>query len=233
MFYRYESPWTSTKNTIYLPKLCSNSGPDYMRDQIYLSIIVSLLLLISWSARNTPFNQRDGAQVLIVSLLISVVFIASMISEMNISKTHYRDIIISLTMNIYAFITLLGLFVPLLYTIHKYGILFPKTSSYADSLSTIFTTFGGNHDLQNDNCSHNSVESRKSNERRKMKSHQMSKSFDLNNANNFFARVSPNSYTIPIQSHQNMTSHRNNNNRSALIPNPLYEGVPGFRSAYP
>ncbi len=223
---RYESPWTSTKNSIYSTNFCSNDGSDYMRSQLYLSIILSLLLLMSWSARNTPFNQRDGTQVLIVSLLIAMVFIASMLLNMNITKPNNRDIIISLSMNIYAFIVLLGLFVPLLYTIHKYGILWPKTSSYADSLSTIFTTFGGNHDV--DNCSHNSVESRDSHYKRK---HKLSKSFDFNNGNNFFARVSPNSYAIPMHSnHQNITSHQT---RATLIPNPLYEGVPGFRSVYP
>ena len=194
-----------------------------MRSQIYLTIILAILLLMCWSARNTPFNQKEGTQSLVVSLLITSVFIVSMVAVMNLNIPKYNDIIISFSMNFYAFFVILGLFVPLLHTIHKYGVLVPKSGSYADSLSTIFTSFGGAPDL-NDSFSHNSSQSRKSKEFNS----KISKSFDFQNANNFFARVSPNCYTNPMTNH-----YKFNRNKCSLMHTSLYEGVPGFRSAYP
>lgn len=200
-----------------------------MRSQIYICIIISLLLLVCWSARNTPFNQRDGNQSLVVSLLIAVVFIASMIAIININRSKYNDIIISFTMNLYAFLVLLGLFVPLLHNIHKYGVLVPKSGSYADSLSTIFTNFGGTHDLK-DSFSHNSAQSHKSKDCFNSK---LERPFDLHNSHNFFARVSPNCYTNPMTMNPMANHLKINRNKCSLMHNTLYEGVPGFRSAYP
>lgn len=217
--------WTRADSELILSKLCFHNGYDFMRSQIYITIVVSLLLLICWSARNTPFNQREGNQSLVVSLLIAVVFIASIITIININRSKYNDIIISFSMNLYAFLVLLGLFVPLLHTIHKYGALVPKSGSYADSLSTIFTSFGGAHDL-NDSFSHNSSQSHKSKECCNQK---ISKPFDFHNSNNFFARVSPNCYTNPMTTHMKV----NRQNKCSLMHNTLFEGVPGYRSAYP
>ena len=213
-FVRYEYSPTASESAANLSKLCIQDGYQYMRTQIYISIILSLLLLMCWSARNTPFNQKEGNQSLIVSLLIVVVFIVSMTAVMNINISKYNDIIISISMNFYAFFVLLGLFVPLLHTIHKYGVLVPKSGSYADSLSTIFTSFGGAPDL-NESFSHNSSQSHKNKECFNPKP---SKPFDFQNSNNFFARVSPNCYTNPMTNPYKFSR----NNRS-LMHSTLYE----------
>ncbi|XP_054158808.1 uncharacterized protein LOC128957118 [Oppia nitens] len=229
-----------------LAKLCIHDGHDFIRSQIYITTILSLLLIMCWSARSTPFNQKDGNQLMIVSLLTTMVFIASMVSIMNMgNKTtvKYMDIVIALSMNIYGFLVLLGLFVPLLHTIHKYGILVPKSGSYADSLSTIFTSFGA-QDLITDGCS--STHNSSTKQYRDCHNSKISKSFDFhnninknkNNGNNggggggnFFARVSPNCYTTPPIVSPYKIVARNTN--CSLMHNTLYEGVPGFRSAYP
>lgn len=181
------------------------------------------MLITSWSARTTPFNQREGTQVFIVSLMTNIVFVATIVSNVYIKKSNHSDAIIGIAMTIHAYIVLLGLFIPLLYAIHKYGAAYPKTGSYADSLSTIFTSFGANRDY--DNLSHNSIDSRKS-DRRRLKSAKLS---DYNQTANFFARVSPNHFSFPCDHNVDASLQT----RASLINNPLYEGVPGFRSAYP
>ena len=158
-------------------------------------------------------------------------------------------------MIIRSFVALIGLFIPLLITIHKYGVFMPgKASSYADSLSTIFTNFGMS--LDTDNFSLSSRRSREGVMKGKGA-----------NGQNFFTRISPNHFTNPYRfpHHQlhnihHINLHPNNHIKSfhplnsypttpnsdstksrgqnqtsnkIMIPNPLYEGVPGFRSAYP
>ncbi|XP_074594406.1 uncharacterized protein LOC141849823 [Brevipalpus obovatus] len=61
----------------------------------------------------------------------------------NFYYASIRDIISSLSMILIASTSLLGIFGPIIYTIHKYGILPPKNGSYAESLSTAFTLFHG------------------------------------------------------------------------------------------
>lgn len=63
--------------------------------------------------------------------------------NMHYHYANIRDIISSISMILMATTSMLGIFGPIIYTIHKYGILPPKNSSYAESLSTAFTLFRG------------------------------------------------------------------------------------------
>ena len=59
------------------------------------------------------------------------------------SNASSRDVIAAMTMIFTGFVTLISIFVPILYAIHKHGILMPSkaAASYTDSLSTAFTMF--------------------------------------------------------------------------------------------
>ncbi|KAI1286702.1 hypothetical protein HDE_10735 [Halotydeus destructor] len=156
--WKYLSPWdTSVPVGPQLPFLCSSSPKEYLSSQLYLLIILSILLLFSWSSRRQPFVTNEANHVFLATLLILPLASLCIViceqhadefpeaTEAAIRNARVRDTINGLTMICISFISLFTTFGPLLYTIHKYGVVPRKTASYADSLSTVFSAFQGAH----------------------------------------------------------------------------------------
>lgn len=151
--------------TSSLPALCSLQTKEYLISQIYLLFVLTILFLFAWTSRRQSFSSNEGNHIFIgTSLILPIFGLTIVLCETfsdhhatatadidNYNRNHEvtlnasnRDIVNSITMIAMAFISLVSLFGPILYTVHKYGSLPRKAVSYADSLSTAFTVFRGN-----------------------------------------------------------------------------------------
>lgn len=156
--HRYLSPFDNTLSP-NLPGLCSVAPRDFFISQLYLLFVLSVLFCFSWSSRRQPFTSSEGNHVFVAAAIILPLFVLSIVlceqfsDELPLSNIEAqanamnRDITNSICMIAIAFASLCAIFGPLLYQIHKYGVLPRKAASYADSLSTAFTVFRGGNGL--------------------------------------------------------------------------------------
>lgn len=139
-----------------IPSSCARKPFQYLLSQTYLIIVAVILFLVAWSAKKQPFVYKDGKYLFITTMIIlpiylsSIIIIESLINRETLLITShlskniiFSDVIISLSMIFISTGALLGIFGPLLYTIHKYGVMQTKNGSYAESLSSAFILFQG------------------------------------------------------------------------------------------
>lgn len=168
------SEWTSSSIITYSSYSTCNPGThDYLVNQMYLLLLFAILLLYSWSSRNEPLTSNEGANLFTATALISPVLATSVIlSEYFVYEptmkipgvgtsdspstlddlpriySSNRDLISSASMISIGYIVLGCVFLPILYTIHKYGSLMSAKvmSNYTDSsMSTAFTGMMRSH----------------------------------------------------------------------------------------
>lgn len=191
--------------------------------QIYLAVILLLLLMVAFSARRTPFNQAEGSQTFFVALCLALIFLITVLLHISVKDPKLQDFIVGISMIIQALIVLIGIFIPLLVIIHKYDIFVPsrKSASYTESMSTIFT----NYHRESDKASLNSNSSEHSLRNKPALPKKIANT-------NFFIRPARN-HTFHYSNLFSNPYHNNLNHFGGLSTNTLYDGMPGFRSAYP
>jgi hypothetical protein len=162
--------WTSSNIVTYsIYSICSPGPNEYLLSQTYILCLFGLLLVCSWISRNEPVMTSEGSNLFTASALMSPVIVAAVIlgeyfvyDPTTVFKTSSsesedpfprlyssnRDITSSACMIVIAYMCLGCIFLPIMYTIHKFGTLVSTKiagNSYTDSsMSTAFTLFRAN-----------------------------------------------------------------------------------------
>ncbi|RWS28516.1 uncharacterized protein B4U80_10135 [Leptotrombidium deliense] len=262
--WRYETPTSDDDYSQELPNLCTLKANDYLYSQAYIMILLSLLVVISWCARSQPFSYKDGSYLFFTAIIIVPIYALSTIlkqrstdfvtgddedTERTERLAMFRDVITSLSMITVSIMSLLGIFGPLLYSIHKYGVLPRKNGSYAESLSTAFTLFKGTgpesrpgdaYSSHYESAS-NSVSNEQQNVGRNKPPKKLDNSslFDYVVCNRQTTSCPRVVHRVPRDQEYYLNYQTNNredirmhSHSAELCRNPLYDDS-GFRSAYP
>ena len=111
--------------------VCAPSSQELLLHQSFILCLLFLLVLFAWSSRHEPVTCNDGANLLTAVSLICPVFVSSVIlceyftdaATDDVSRTYSsnRDIVLAVSMLLIAYVCLITIFMPIMYTIHKYG----------------------------------------------------------------------------------------------------------------
>ncbi|XP_023239556.1 uncharacterized protein LOC111638144 [Centruroides sculpturatus] len=119
---------------------CSVSVNEYVTSQIYIAYVIVIGLVVAFTSRNVPYNHREGHCLWITQIVFLIAFVSKTCLYCFL-KREVKDMIMSLSLIVIAYIILGGIFIPYLYEVHRQGGLPHKPLSYAESMSTVFTMF--------------------------------------------------------------------------------------------
>ena len=162
--------WSTSNIVTYsVYSICSPGPNEYLLSQTYILLLFGLLLIFSWISRNEPVMTNEGSNLFTASAVMSPIIVCAVIlgeyfiyDPTNVLKpssseledpfprlySSNRDIISAACMITVAYMCLACVFLPIMYTIHKFGTLVSTkiaSHSYTDSsTSTAFTLFRAN-----------------------------------------------------------------------------------------
>ena len=124
--------WSQSNIVTYsVYAMCAPSSQELLVHQSFILCLLALLLLFAWASRHEPVTSNEGANlltavslicpVLITSVILSQYFTDSAMDDVSRTYSSNRDLISAASMILVAYICLTTVFMPIMYTIHKYG----------------------------------------------------------------------------------------------------------------